>query len=195
MVGLLDRADRAVPSFATTSGDAILILGATRDELGASALWEVCSDFRGGQPPRVDLDAEKALVEFLVTAANRGVLHSAHDCSQGGLGVALAEIAMGGPYQASGFGLEVNLTGYGTLNALTLLFSESHGRAVVTCPLDRQREAQTLARECGVPVYFAGLVGRPDGEVRVTVGRESLAAHVGALREVYFGAIPAIMGD
>jgi phosphoribosylformylglycinamidine synthase len=195
MIGLLDRADRAVPSFATTAGDAMLILGATRDELGGSALWQICSGFSGGQPPRVELEAEKALVDFLVTAANRGLLHSAHDCSQGGLGVALAEVAMGGPYQSTGFGLEANLTGYGTLNPLTLLFSESHGRAVVTCPLDKQREAQTLARECGVPAFFAGLVGRPDGEVRVSVGRESIDARVDVLREVYFGAIPSAMGD
>ncbi|HEY6809208.1 MAG TPA: phosphoribosylformylglycinamidine synthase subunit PurL [Gemmatimonadales bacterium] len=195
MVGLLDRADHAVPSFASVAGDAILILGATRDELGGSALWEICANFRGGQPPRVDLDAEKALVEFLVTAAARGLLHSAHDCSQGGLGVALAEVAMGGPYQETGFGLEVNLTGYGTLGALATLFSESHGRAVVTCPLDKQREAQTLAKECGVPAFFAGLVGRPDGEVRVSVSRESLVVRVDQLREVYFGAIPSQMGD
>jgi phosphoribosylformylglycinamidine synthase len=123
------------------------------------------------------------------------LLHSAHDCSQGGLGVALAEVAMGGPYQATGYGLEVNLTGYGTINPLTLLFSESHGRAVVTCALDQQREAQTLARECGVPAFFAGLVGRQDGEVRVRAGRESIDAHVATLREVYFGAIPSTMGD
>ncbi len=109
MVGLLARAGDAVPSHARAQGDVVWILGATRDELGGSALWEACYGFVGGTPPRVDLDIERRLVEFLVEAAARGLLRSAHDCSEGGLGVALAEIAMGGPYAATGLGLDVDL--------------------------------------------------------------------------------------
>src|SRR5436189_5417685 len=63
MIGLLSHADRAVPSHARSPGDVIFVLGDTRAELGASAYWEVCYGFVGGQPPRVDLEAEKRLVD------------------------------------------------------------------------------------------------------------------------------------
>src|SRR5213079_3427327 len=142
MVGLLARADRAVPSHARAAGDVVFALGETRAELGASQLWEALHGFVGGQPPRVDLAAERRLVDYLVAAAERGLLRSAHDCSQGGIGVALAEVAMGGAYDETGFGLDLDLTTYGLgLAAADLLFSESHGRAVVTCQPERATAA------------------------------------------------------
>src|SRR5207245_3086669 len=113
MIGLLPRADRAVPSHARGGGDVVFALGETRAELGASQLWEALHGFVGGQPPRVDLAAERRLVDYLVAAAERGLLRSAHDCSQGGLGVALAEVAMGGPYDETGFGLNIDLAAHG----------------------------------------------------------------------------------
>jgi len=73
MIGLLARADRAVPSHARASGDVVFVLGETRAELGGSAYWEVCQDFSGGQPPRVDLEAEKRLIELLVTVRTRTI--------------------------------------------------------------------------------------------------------------------------
>ncbi|MGH7646004.1 MAG: phosphoribosylformylglycinamidine synthase subunit PurL, partial [Gemmatimonadales bacterium] len=146
MVGVLARADRAVPSQARATGDAVILLGDTRAELGGSALWEVVHGFRGGAPPRVDLDAERRLIDLLVAAGERDLLRSAHDCADGGLGVALAEIAMGDAYETTGFGLETDLTRHGApLAALELLFSESHGRAVVTCAPERVAAVTALA--------------------------------------------------
>ena len=196
MVGLLPRVDHAVPSFARAAGDAVLVLGSTRAELGGSALWEAVLGFTGGEPPRVDLEAERRLVDLLVTAAERGLLHSAHDCSHGGLAVALAEVAMGGPYEEHPFGLDVDLTSYAArLSPYELLFSESHGRAVVTCAPDRAAVVVALAAELGVPVHRAGVVGAPDGTFRVTLRDGQIARPVAALRRVYFEAIPRRMGD
>src|SRR5256712_7347880 len=133
MIGLRARSDRAVTSHARAAGDVVVVRRETRAELGASQLWEALRGFVGGQPPRVDLAVERRLVDYLVAAAERGLLRSAHDCSHGGLGVALAEVAMGGPYDETGFGLNIDLAAYGLgLAADELLFSESHGRAVVT---------------------------------------------------------------
>ena len=196
MVGLLTRADRAVPSHARATGDAVLILGDTAAELGGSAYWEVVHGFVGGQPPKVDLDVARRLVELLVAGAERGLFHSAHDCSQGGLGVALAEVAMGGPYHDSGFGLDVDLTTpHAPLTTHELLFSESHGRAVVTCAPERVAAVEALAREHGVPLDRAGTVGARDGDVVVNLGHDVIAEPVARLREVYFNAIPRRMGD
>jgi phosphoribosylformylglycinamidine synthase len=196
MIGVLSRADRALPSHASAPGDVVLVLGDTRNELGASALWEVLRQWVGGAPPRVDLAAERRLVDYLVAAAEHGLLHSAHDCSQGGLGVALAEVAMGGPYQDAGFGLDVDLTAYAPgLAAVELLFSESQGRAVVTCAPGRAAALVALAQDVGVPLVRAGSVGAQGGAVRLRL-RDAVIEHpVGRLREVYFGAIPRRMGD
>src|SRR5207245_3038331 len=156
MIGLLTRADRAVPSHARVAGDAVFVLGHTRAELGGSQLWEALYGFTGGEPPRVDLAAERRLVDYLVTGAERGLFRSAHDCSQGGLGVALAEVAMGGPYQENGLGLEIDLSSYSRLTAAEVLFSESQARAVITCAPERAAAALALAQQLGVPAYRAG---------------------------------------
>ena len=196
MIGLLSHADRAVPSHARSPGDVIFVLGDTRAELGASAYWEVCYGFVGGQPPRVDLEAEKRLVDLLVTGAERGLFRSAHDCSHGGLAVALAEVAMGGPYQQHGFGLDVDLTTYhAPLPTHQMLFSESHGRAVITCSPERAGAVQALAGELGVPLHRAGTVGPAHGAFRVRLRDGQIEESVTRLREVYFSAIPRRMGD
>jgi phosphoribosylformylglycinamidine synthase len=199
MVGLLSRADRAVPSHARSTGDTVIVLGETRAELGGSACWEVLHEFVGGQPPRVDLEVARRLVDLLVAGAERGLFRSAHDCSQGGLGVALAEVAMGGPYQDSGFGMDLDLTAHGArLTAHELLFAESHGRAVVTCAPDRVAAVEALAREHGVPLHRAGTVGAANGPFRVVArdgSVDTIREPVARLREVYFNAIPRRMGD
>ncbi|PYO71719.1 MAG: phosphoribosylformylglycinamidine synthase subunit PurL, partial [Gemmatimonadetes bacterium] len=196
MIGLLARADRAVPSHARSPGDVIFVLGDTRAELGASAYWEVCYGFVGGQPPRVNLEDEKRLIDLLVTGAERGLFRSAHDCSHGGLAVALAEVAMGGPYQQHGFGLDVDLTTYhAPLPTHQMLFSESHGRAVITCSPERAGAVQALAGELGVPLHRAGTVGPAHGAFRVRLRDGQIEESVTRLREVYFSAIPRRMGD
>ena len=196
MVGLITRADRAVPSHARAAGDAVFVLGETRAELGGSAYWEVLHDFVGGQPPCVELDVASRLVDLLVAGAERGLFRSAHDCSQGGLGVALAEVAMGGPYQETGFGLDIDLTTHhAPLTTHELLFSESHSRAVITCAPDRSATVEALASEHGVPVWRVGTVGRAGGEFRIALQGGAIAHPVDRLREVYFNAIPRRMGD
>ena len=196
MIGLLTRVDRAVPSHARAPGDVVFVLGITHPELGGSALWEALSGFVGGRPPRVDLDAERRLVNLLVAGAERGLFRSAHDCSQGGLGVALAEVAMGGPYQEMGLGMDIDLIAHhAPLTTNELLFSESHGRAVVTCAPERAAAVETLAREAGVPVQRVGTVGAADGAFRVALRDGAIDEPVARLREVYFTAIPRRMGD
>jgi len=196
MIGLLARADRAVPSHARAAGDVVFVLGETRAELGASQLWEALYGFVGGQPPRVDLAVERRLVDYLVTAAERGLLRSAHDCSHGGLSVALAEVAMGGPYDETGFGLDIDLTAYASgLAAVDLLFSESHGRAVVTCAPERATAVAALAQELGVPAQRVGTVAQTGGAVRLRLRDATVEHPVERLRQVYFSSVSRRMGD
>ncbi|HLQ23059.1 MAG TPA: AIR synthase-related protein, partial [Gemmatimonadales bacterium] len=196
MVGLLARIEQAVPSHVREQGDVIFVLGETRSELGGSAYWEAVHGFVGGVPPRVDLAAERRLIDLLVAGAERGLFRSAHDCSQGGLGVALAEVAMGGPYQETGLGMDIDLTAYGApLTAPELLFSESHGRAVITCASQHAAAVAALAQEVRVPAFRAGAVGDQDGDLRLHLRDTVIHYAVRRLREVYFTAIPRRMGD
>jgi phosphoribosylformylglycinamidine synthase len=192
MVGLLERADRRVSSHFAAVGDDVLILGSTRGALGGSAYWSEIREFVGGSPPPVDLEAERRLQQFLVAAAERGLLRSAHDASDGGLLVALAEAAIGGGYAPSGLGAEVDLERYAPgVEPDALLYGEDAGRVVVSADPAHSAALAELALEHSVPLYSAGRVGGRKLELRA--GSRVLSWDVQALRKTYFEAIPRRM--
>jgi phosphoribosylformylglycinamidine synthase len=128
-VGVIDDVTRAVTMDAKRPGDVVYVLGVTRAELGGSEYYDLLGHL-GRSVPRVDAAAARRLYEALSEAIGRGLVASCHDCSDGGLGVALAETAFAG-----GYGLEVDLRAVpcaGELRDDWLLFSESQSRFVVT---------------------------------------------------------------
>ncbi|HEU4699880.1 MAG TPA: phosphoribosylformylglycinamidine synthase subunit PurL [Gemmatimonadales bacterium] len=195
MVGLLERADQRVPSHFQATGDEVVLLGATAGHLGGSAYWVELCDFVGGAPAPVDLKAERALQLCLVEGARAQLLRSAHDCADGGLLVALAEAAMGGPYVGGGLGATVTLDGYAdaALVPEALLFGEDGARAVVSCAPAAVEALLALAARHGVPAFRAGRVGEPGAPLTVAVGAQQYAWNVDTLRDVYFEAIPRRM--
>ncbi|HTC23268.1 MAG TPA: AIR synthase related protein, partial [Gemmatimonadales bacterium] len=194
MVGLLQPVTARVPSHFREPGDIVVVLGATRGELGGSAYWAELLDFVGGRPAAVDLDAERRLQLLLVAAAQAGLLRSAHDCSEGGLAVALAEAAIGGPYAGEALGVSVDLTGYAAGVAVDgLLFGEDGARVVVSCAPSAVSAVLALAAERGVPAFRAGTVGAPGGRVELRAGNRLLGWSAPALRRIYFEAIPRRM--
>jgi phosphoribosylformylglycinamidine synthase len=194
MVGLLERVERRVPSHFQRPGDAVLVLGETRGELGGSAYWAEVRDFVGGRPPPVDLEVERRLQRLLAAAAERGLLRSAHDCSEGGLMVALAEAALGGPYAHEPFGAALDLAGYAeALEIEALLYGEDAGRVVVSCAPASAGPLAAMAREQGVPVFDAGRVMQPSGALELRAGGRVFNWGTPALRRTYFEAIPRRM--
>ena len=192
MVGLLERVERRVPSHFAAPGDDVLILGTTRGELGGSAYWAEIRDFVGGRVPSVDLEAERRLQEFLVAAAGRGLLRSAHDAAEGGLLAALAEAAIGGPYAASGLGAELDLERYAPdLTLEGLLYGEDAGRVVLSADPANGAVLAELARAHAVPLFRAGRTGGSALELRAA--SRVLSWDVEALRRTYFEAIPRRM--
>ncbi len=194
MVGLLPRIDDRVPSHFRQPGDAILLLGVTRGELGGSAYWAEVLEFVGGQPARVDLPTERRLQQLLAAAARARLLRSAHDLSEGGLAVALAEAAIGGPYAARGVGAAVDLANYGgSLADEALLFGEDGARVVVSCSPTAASELIALAAEHGVPAAQVGTVGSPGGALELRTGAGLFSWVIDDLRRVYYDAIPRRM--
>jgi phosphoribosylformylglycinamidine synthase len=153
VVGLLEDADAVLRRWFVEEGDLVYLLGTTGEDLGGSELLKVVHGKIAGRPPRLDLEAEKRLHALLVEGAARGILRSAHDASEGGLGVTLAECAFRG--EEPGLGGRFDLPG--GLRPDVLLFSETPSRAVVTTR-DELRIAE-LARRHGVPWAHIGVVG------------------------------------
>jgi phosphoribosylformylglycinamidine synthase II len=195
MVGLLRDVSRRVSSHFASPGDGILLLGASHGHLGGSSYWEVVRGFVGGSPPPVDLQAEIRLQRLLLAAAARNLLRSAHDCSDGGLAVALAEACLGGPYAATTLGAEVALGNSSGLAPEALLYGEDAGRVIVSCDPARAAELLALAGEHGVPAEAVGMVGSAGGSLQIELRDRgtSLAWSTPALRRVYFDAIPRRM--
>jgi phosphoribosylformylglycinamidine synthase len=193
MVGLLGDVEDRVASHFDSPQDEVFILGLTSGILGGSAYWAEVCDFVGGDPPAVDLEAELRLQRFLVAAAERRLLRSAHDCAEGGLAVALAEAVIGGPYVPGSLGASLHLTGYAPdLPMDGLLFGEDGARAVVSCSQGSARPLIALADQQGVPIFRAGLV-ESAGTLELQVGSHVFSWSTEALRRIYYDAIPRRM--
>jgi phosphoribosylformylglycinamidine synthase II len=193
MVGLLPRVEDRIASYFDSPRDEVYILGETSGILGGSAYWAEVCDFVGGYPPSVDLESELRLQRFLAAAAEQQLLRSAHDCSEGGLAVALAEAVIGGPYVPGSLGADLDLTGYAPdVPVDGLLYGEDGARAVVSCAPPSSRFLIALANEHRVPVFHAGRV-QSAGALELQVGPHVFSWSTEALRRIYFDAIPRRM--
>ena len=165
VVGLIDDANRALARTFRQAGDEIVLFGEGFGELGGSEYLKAIHGLVRGTPPALDLDRERALISLLTKAASAGLLQSAHDCSDGGIAITLAESA----FDSGGVGLEVDVPAAASGVAGTL-FGESASRAVVTVrPNDRQA-LMAMAAAIGVPALAIGRTGGP--AIRIAVGGE-----------------------
>lgn len=164
VLGLIDSLHAPPPPLGwDEAGLSVYLLGQTRAELGGSAwAWRHFSHL-GGEVPALDLDAERRLGELLRTLAEtdaetRGsIVSSVHDCSEGGLGVALAECCI-----EFRIGLNAELSEVGDLGSLephVALFSETAARAVVSVQSDNEAAFLAAAHHSGVPTAFLGVTG------------------------------------
>ena len=137
-----------------------MLLGETREELGGSEYLAIIHRRKAGAPPRVDLAAEAALQRLMVELARRGWLRSAHDCSEGGLAVAVAECCVMDPEHLIGATIHGSrITVHGSSRPDALLFGESQGRIVISCERRYLASIQAAAAKAGVPARVLGAVG------------------------------------
>ncbi|RLF79129.1 phosphoribosylformylglycinamidine synthase subunit PurL [Thermococci archaeon] len=167
-------------------GDLIAIVGVTKKELGGSELYRVLN-INGGIAPRVDLEREKRNVKGILKAIELGVVKAVHDVSKGGIAVALAEMALSG-----NIGFEVDIGKIpmkGKLKPLETLFSESHGRFVISLEEEKLEKVAELFEEFRV-------IGRVGGnELVFKSGDEELASiNLEKAKELY-NSLPALLGE
>jgi phosphoribosylformylglycinamidine synthase len=165
------------------SGEHVLLLGETSEEFSGSTWADVIHDHLGGKPPAVDFAAEQAVAGLLRDAAQRGLLSSAHDLSDGGLAVALVESAL-----SRDIGVRVDL---GNEDAFVQLFSESTARVLVTVAEDNHEAFVELAESAGVPLASIGLTG---GDQLAVAGPLGFTVSLADLRADWSATLPAVLG-
>jgi phosphoribosylformylglycinamidine synthase len=163
VLGTIDDVARRVPSGWQDPGDNVYLLGITALELDGSAWAGVVHGHLGGRPPAVDLAREKDLAELLAAGAHEGLFNAAHDLSDGGLAVALAEASL-----RFGVGVRVfldDVLARDGVDVATALFSESTGRAIVAVPREEDVKFTRLCEGRGYPVLRIGVTdaGGPEG--------------------------------
>ena len=183
MVGLLEDVRRTITTGFKQAGDFIALLGSIGPDLGASEYLSVVHGAQAGVPPRVDYDAEKALMNTLAELSELDLVHSAHDISEGGLAVTLAEKCIAG-----GIGCVLTFPWKGRV--VDSLFAESSACAVVSVAHDQWPAFKHVVEQNGVPLQMLGRVGG-----RQLVINDWIAVPVAQLENAYESALPKLMGE
>jgi len=191
MVGLIEDVRRTIQPGFKNNGDVIALLGTTQDDLSMSeyavsiAGVTTAEITAAGRVPELDLERELAVQRACLDAAEAGLLTSAHDCSDGGLAVALAESSFSSLARPA-IGARVDLEG--PLSATSLLFSESPSRIIVTFDAAATEEIKAMAARHRAPFKVIGRVGGNSLTVSVD-GREVVNADITDLETTWRNAL------
>ena len=194
MVGLVENIERVVGLGWRQPGDAVLLLGVAPDEQGDDRLGLAGSSYQmlvsgvlAGRPPRVDFELERGVQQLLRQAIDAGLLASAHDSSDGGLAVALAESSI-----ASSLGVELKLNGRPEGLARTL-FAEGGARVAISVKAECRPQWDQLAAESTVPITELGVVN--DGSTfRIHCGEKDVQWSLADLKRAHQEGLPRRIG-
>ena len=195
MVGVLNSVENAMGLGFRQSGDAIVLLGDCRDELGGSEYIWVEHGLEEGAPPQLDLARELNVHRVTLAAIRRGLVKSAHDCSDGGLAIALAECCIVGEIGAS-VELPPEVEAQTATRLDAVLWGESQSRVVLSCARENLPELRRMAKIAGVPLSDLGNVGGEKlimGDNRLGVLSPLFALPISELASAYRGAIGRLM--
>ncbi|ATH94620.1 phosphoribosylformylglycinamidine synthase [Bacillus glycinifermentans] len=181
MVGLIEDTNHITTQQFKAAGDLIYVIGETLPEFAGSELQKLTEGKIYGKAPAIDLEVEEARQKALLQAIRSGLVQSAHDVSEGGLGVALAESAM----SAEGLGANVTLPG-----EPALLFSETQSRFIVSVKKSNREAFEKLVKD-------ANLIGEVTSDNMLTVqseeGKQWIHAQTKELKSAWKGAIPCLL--
>jgi phosphoribosylformylglycinamidine synthase len=189
MVGVVEDLKHITTQWFRNENRAILLLGVTGNDLGASeyslAIWNRIE----GSVPRLDLERERRVQEACLSIIQSGLAESAHDVSDGGLAIALAECAFSS-YRKDAIGFRVNLEG--DLESAVLLFAESPSRIVISAADSEVDQVLRIADQCGVE---AAVIGRTGGD-RIVIdvnGRRVIDSRVSEIEQLWREVLPAAL--
>ncbi|HEX8685999.1 MAG TPA: AIR synthase-related protein, partial [Pyrinomonadaceae bacterium] len=192
MVGLVEDVRRVVTQGFKREGHLIALVGESGEDLGATeyeaaVLGRTVEEMlaSGARVPRLDLARERAVQRAVLLAAEEGLLQSAHDCSDGGLAVALAECCFSSLGRA-GLGASVELGG--ELSAAAQLFGETPSRVLVSFDESQRTRLERIAAQAGAPLKVVGRVGGARLRVKAA-GAEQVSQEVSELEALWRGAL------
>ena len=189
MVGLIEDADKCVTQDFKNEGDAVVLLGENKGGLGGSEyLYQVHSLKKGN--PQIDIAAEKSVQEACLEMMQSGIIHSAHDCSEGGLAVALAESCITKADRMTGVLVELDDMSQDDMRLDDILFGEAPSRIVVSLSKDDLEKLGEIAKKHSVPYYQLGSVAGTQFTVKRD-GREIINLSAKALSDAWRNAIPS----
>ena len=181
MVGLIEDTDHITTQHFKAAGDLIYVIGETFPEFAGSELQKLSEGKIYGKAPAIDLEVEQARQKALLKAIRTGLVQSAHDVSEGGIGVALAESVI----SSQGLGANVTLAGESAL-----LFSETQSRFIVSVKKDHQEAFEKLVKD-------ADLIGEVTSDSVLAVqsqeGQQWIHAQTEELESAWKGAIPCLL--
>jgi len=155
MVGVIEDYGKRLQAGLRGEGDFVLLIGSSHNDLGGSEYLKVEHGHVAGRPPSLDLSREKAVQRLILSAAQSGYLHSAHDCAEGGMLVALAECCLLGNVGVRCPAIRPEPP----LRLDAAFFGESPSRFIVSVPSRAMPEMQSLARRHNVELSLLGLAG------------------------------------
>ena len=183
MVGLIDNERHITTQWFKNAGDAIILVGKIGEGLGGSQFLKVCHGRKQGPPPRVDLELEIRVQHAVRDLIREGLVKNAHDCSEGGLGITLAECCFN-PEEILGADIDLDA---GDTPATPVLFNESQSRIVISVAAYDVEKAMSILREREVPIQQLGKIG--GDELRIRVNEESFRWPIASLHYAWFNAI------
>jgi phosphoribosylformylglycinamidine synthase len=182
MLGILDDIAQMTTAWFKRPADLILLLGHNKSEVGGSEYLAIEHGLEVGDCPSLDLAAEKNLQQACLTAIKAGILQSAHDISDGGLAVALAECCLLNPGAPLGASVELQVDGRYDY----LLFGEDQSRIIVSIRPEHETQLRQICADAAVPM---AVIGEVAGESLII--NDVVATPVAALRQTYHHAIRA----
>ncbi len=185
MVGLISDTNHITTQAFKEEDDVILLLGDTYDELMGSEFQKLVIEKVEGKPPKIDLEQEKKVQQATLTAIRNGLVQSAHDISEGGLAIALAESIISGK-----LGANINLTG--ELSKEAFLFSESQSRVLLTSRSKDVEKVKKITQEIGVSCQVIGKVSQNEFIVEYN-GEITIKTDVEQMKKAWKEAIPCLM--
>jgi phosphoribosylformylglycinamidine synthase len=196
MVGLIDHENHITTQWFKNEGDAIILIGNIGDELGGSQFLKTCHGRKEGPPPHIDLELEIKAQTAVRDLIRSQLVRSAHDCSEGGIAVALAESCFN-PEKL--FGAEISVARASGLrgeedrkrDACATLFNESQSRIVISVAPENLDNTISMLRERNVPFQQLGKVG--GDQLRIQVNGEKFAWPIADLYEDWWNSIRRVV--
>ena len=184
MVGLVEHIDHITTQWFKDEGDIIFLLGVNREELGASEYMQIVHGETRGAVPEIDLKFEKKLQDALLGAIQQGHIKSAHDTSDGGLAIALAEGCISNRERMIGASIALN----DSIRTDCLLFGETQSRVIVSCAPNHAAELEKWFAGRQIPVTKIGTVGGSDLKIKGLI-----ALPLESLSDAFYNAMPRFM--